>query len=283
MAEAVEMSGADAPVESGFETDAPSVPAGHLPPSAAQAGGGLGFLEGVEDAELRGWAANKGFPGLTEALESHRNLEKLLGSDKAPLPRDENDKEGWERIHKALGRPDDPAAYGLERLENVDPQFAGEAGNWFKEIGLNPKQAGVLAERWQAFVAGREAAERQRYEVTSAQEVAALQGEWGAAFDANVELARRAARQFGVHEALPALERALGAKGLMSFLHRVGSGLSEDSYEAGAPAKGFSLSPDQARARIDALKQDQAFGARYLARDAEATSEMERLHRIAFG
>ena len=256
------------------------------PEAGAPAEGGApsaSFLDGIKDAELRGWAANKGFPGLAEAMESHRNLEKLLGSDKAPLPRDEHDREGWERLYKTLGRPDDPAAYGLDRLEGVDPAFAGEAGGWFKEVGLNPKQAGVLAERWQSYVAGREAAERQRYEVASAQEVSALQGEWGGNFDGNVEMARRAARQFGVGEALPALERALGARGLLSFLHRVGSGLGEDRYEGGAPSKGFSLSPDQARSRIEALKQDTGFGARYLARDAEATAEMDRLHRIAFG
>jgi hypothetical protein len=132
-------------------------------------------------------------------------------------------------------------------------------------------------------VAGREGVEKQRYEVKSAQDVAALQGEWGQAFDGNIEMARRAARQFGVAEALPALERAMGSRALLSFLHRVGAGLGEDRYEGGAPAKGFSLSPDQARARIDSLKQDQGFGARYLARDAEATAEMDRLHRIAFG
>jgi hypothetical protein len=241
------------------------------------------FFDSLEDVGLRDWAANKGFPGLAEAMESHRNLEKLLGSEKLPMPRDDNDREGLERVYKALGKPDDPKAYGLDRLEGVDPGFAGEAGGWFQEAGLNPRQAGVLAERWQAFVTGREAVEQQRAQVKSAQDISALQGEWGGAFDANVELARRAARQFGVGEALPALEQALGSRGLIAFLHRVGSGLGEDSYETGAPARGFSLSPDQARARIDALKRDTGFGARYLARDAEATAEMDRLHRIAFG
>lgn len=242
-----------------------------------------GYLDGVGDADLKAWAQNKGFPGMEEALESHRNLEKLLGSEKLPLPRDEGDAAGLERIYKALGRPDDAAGYGLSEREGVDADFAGEAGGWFHKAGLSARQAGVLADRWQAYVQARDAAEQQRMQADGHRGIAELEAEWGGAFDANCELARRAARQFGVEDHLPALERALGAKGLMSFLQRVGTGLAEAAFEDGAPSRGFSLSPDQARARIEALKADRGFGARYLARDAEATAEMERLHRIAFG
>jgi hypothetical protein len=48
----------------------------------------------------------KGWRGPADMLTSYRALEKMLGSEKLPLPRDEADREGYERIYKALGRPE---------------------------------------------------------------------------------------------------------------------------------------------------------------------------------
>jgi hypothetical protein len=51
-----------------------------------------------------------------EALaKAHVNAVKLLGTDKVPLPKDENDAEGWERYYKAGGRPDKAEDYAIER------------------------------------------------------------------------------------------------------------------------------------------------------------------------
>ena len=48
----------------------------------------------------------KGWRGPADMLTSYRALEKMLGSEKLPLPRDEQDRDGYERVYKALGRPD---------------------------------------------------------------------------------------------------------------------------------------------------------------------------------
>lgn len=51
-----------------------------------------------------------------EALaKAHLNAVKLLGVDKVPIPKDENDTEGWDRFHKAGGRPDSHEGYQYER------------------------------------------------------------------------------------------------------------------------------------------------------------------------
>jgi len=51
--------------------------------------------------------------GLNKALESHANLEKLLGHEKVPIPKDANDVEGWNRFSKAMGIPDKAEGYKL--------------------------------------------------------------------------------------------------------------------------------------------------------------------------
>ena len=51
--------------------------------------------------------------GLNKELESHASLEKLLGHEKVPIPKDVNDVEGWNRFSKAMGIPDKAEGYGL--------------------------------------------------------------------------------------------------------------------------------------------------------------------------
>lgn len=122
-------------------------------------------------------------------LGSYRNLEKLLGSEKLPLPRDDNDREGHERVYKALGRPDTPDGYGLKAPAGGDQAFAGEAAKWFHEAGLSGRQAKAVADRFNAHVGQLDAAAEQHYRACSQQEADELRSEWGERFDANLRWA----------------------------------------------------------------------------------------------
>ena len=50
--------------------------------------------------------------GLTAAVTSHLELEKMLGGEKVPIPKGPDDKEGWQRYSKAMGVPVNPNEYG---------------------------------------------------------------------------------------------------------------------------------------------------------------------------
>ena len=66
------------------------------------------WLDGVQDTELREFIQNKGWNDPGEMAQGYRNLEKLVGGEKVPLPKGDTDNEGWERVYKALGRPAKP-------------------------------------------------------------------------------------------------------------------------------------------------------------------------------
>lgn len=76
---------------------------------------------------------------------------KLLGTDKVPIPKDENDSEGWERFYKAAGRPDEPDAYQFERPTEMPEgmEWDADAETHFRSLalanGLNQKQFEAIA------------------------------------------------------------------------------------------------------------------------------------------
>ena len=243
---------------------------------------GGGWTQELGDAEARAFAEAKGWRGPADMLGSYRNLEKLLGSEKLPLPRDDSDAEGHERVYKALGRPDTPDGYRLQVPAGGDQAFAGEASKWFHEAGLSGRQANALAERFNAHVGQVEAAAQQQYAARSQQDADELRAEWGERFEANVEMGRRAARQFGLEGGeVAAMERALGTRKLLTVLSKIGRGLGEDSFEGGDRPNAFRMSPEAARGRIEALKADKAWGARFLSGGADEKAEWNRLQRLA--
>jgi hypothetical protein len=250
----------------------------------APASGGPGdWTAGLDDEGARAFAQAKGWKSPADMLGSYRNLEKLVGSEKLPLPKDEGDRDGYDRIFKALGRPDGPDGYDLGVAEGADPAFAGEAAKWLHEAGLSTRQASALAERWNGYSAQAMAAHQKAQEISNAQEFGELRSEWGQRFDANLELGRRAARQFGLERGdLAGLENALGAKRMLTMLNRIGAGMAEDSFEGGgARGTSFRMSPQAARDRISLLKSDQAWSSRFLAAGADETAEWNRLQRLA--
>jgi hypothetical protein len=250
-----------------------------------QAGEGAGqghWLDGVADPELKAWAQNKNYPSVEEALSSQRSLEKLLGSEKLPMPKGPDDRDGWDRVYKALGRPDAPAGYGLDKLEGADPEFAGAAAEWFHRAGVSGKQGQALAEAFAGWSAERMAAETAERDRVSQAEMVALRREWGDGFETQTENARRAARVLDVDgRAMAAMEAALGTGRFLKMFATIGGHFAEDRFVGGEGSRGFAMSPGDARARIKALMTDKAWAQSYLEGDANKRAEMERLNRTA--
>ncbi len=237
--------------------------------------------------EVRGLVQNKGWQSPVDAIQSYSNLEKLLGADKAGrglvLPKDDAGADEWGQVYDRLGRPADPADYQLPIPEGGDPEFAQEAAKTFHELGLTAKQAQQLTEWFNGKSADAMSGQQNQMAESSEQQMNELQQEWGKDFDANIEAGRRAARQFGVgEEMLTKMENALGTKDMLKFFANVGKGVGEDSFVDGNSSGKFGVSPEAARVRINNLKSDPAWTAKYLAGDADAKSELERLMRAGY-
>ena len=240
------------------------------------------WWDNIEDSDLKGYVANKGWKDSTELARGYQNLEKLLGSEKLPMPKGDDDVEGWNKLYTKLGRPETPEGYGIKAAEGQDPTLANAAASKFHELGLTEKQGQALTNWWaeqsQGLLDAQSAAQAQ----SADQAIAELKNEWGNKYDENIELGRRAAREYGLDaDALGKIEGALGTKGLLDLMAKIGRGQGEAEF-IGQGKTSFGMSPEAARARIQALKGDAEWTQRYLKGDADARAELERLHRLGY-
>lgn len=238
--------------------------------------------------ELKEYVNTKGFKDPVSVLDSYRNLEKLRGVPQdrlIKLPESAEDT-GWADVYAKLGKPSTPEGYGIEVADGEDRGFADWAKSTFHKMNMTTDQAQGLLDSFNAYNEAVMAKESEDYgEIVKKQEMD-LRKDWGAAYHQNVANAQRAQREFGMpDEGVAALEKAIGFDGLMKFMNAVGSQIGEAAYVDGQRNGGFGeekLTPDQAKAKIQALKKDADFTSKYTSGDASAKEKMSRLHQMAY-
>lgn len=241
------------------------------------------WLEGVADPETLAWAGKKGWKTPGDALASHRELEKMLGGEKVPVPKDPNDKAAWDLFHKAAGRPETPDGYELSKVEGIDPEIAKEAAAAFHGAGMTPAQVKAALDLHGKQIAAQTSAADNAFMQQSAADQADLRKEWGINFDSRLEAGRRAAAAFGFDgETIAKLDRAIGTKALLTKFADIGAKLMEAPMRGDRTAEsdGF-LTKEGANARIAALKKDPEWAARWMNGGAREREELSRLQKIA--
>lgn len=237
--------------------------------------------------EVRGLVETKGWKSPEDVVQSYTNLEKMLGADKAGrglvLPKDDADQTEWDMVYDRLGRPKTPEEYNLPVPDGDTGQFAKIARDKFHELGITAKQAESLADWWNNQQSQMQNDMLNQQSQNTEMEMEVLKSEWGKSYDENIENARRAARTFNIDEqSLEKIEQALGTRDMLKMFADIGKSMSEDSFVDNTKASGFGTSPEAARVQLDRLKADSQWTAKYIAGDADARGEMERLMKIAY-
>jgi hypothetical protein len=241
------------------------------------------WYDAIEDGDLKGYVQNKGWKDPVELANGYRNLEKLLGGEKLPMPKGDDDAEGWARVYDSLGRPKSADEYKLPVPEGDTGEFAKMAASKFHELGLTGKQAQSLAawynERGTEMMGQVQQQSAQKTEA----DISGLKSEWGQAWDENIELGRRAAREYGLDQtSLSKIEQAIGTADLLKLMSRIGRGQTEHTFEGGKSTTSFGMTPEAARERIGALRNDSEWATKYMSGNADAQAEMQRLMRLAY-
>lgn len=228
--------------------------------------------EAANDAVAGGWpedlppelarAAAK-FATPAAALKSYVELERRLGRA-VVVPDAEADETERRRFHRRLGVPDRPEDYpvafpGAAPDQAVAPDIAERRSGFLAAMQAAGAPPAVVqaALDWFGTETGSLARARDGLAAQAEAEAeAGLRADWGAGFDRNLVLARRALQRFGPEEAAGLAETPLGNggrlgshPGFLRLLHSVGAGLLEDQALIGQPEPaGQAL-----RERIDAL------------------------------
>lgn len=152
--------------------------------------------------------------------KSYVNLERMLGGEKVPIPKD-GDQEAWDRFYKAGGRPDAPEQYGFKAPEKLPEgvQYSAEldkqlAGIFHKQ-GLNSKQAAGVREELMGIVSKgalesleKVKADQQANEAAIQKAEETLKSEWGSAYEARMRVAGAAIREHLRPEFIALLEES---------------------------------------------------------------------------
>lgn len=284
--------GGDPPLSGAAQlvTPPPAPPA----PAPAPPGGGT-WYDGFKDAATKEWLKNynNAYPDAESVALKALNLEKFIGADKAGrgvvVPKADAKPEEWKAFwSKVGGVPEKADGYKLPETLAKDA-LAGKFREYAHSIGMPPQffegALGFLSKELEAFKVG----DAQDFSKASEADLLTLKDEWkGIEYDKNVELARRAAKQFVPHKTgeeltatLSKIEGALGTAQFMRLWASIGGAMSEHGFvvgEGGGGGGGMTL--ESAKIRVKELQADKAWGAKFSAGDADAKAEWDKLHKI---
>lgn len=226
---------------------------------------------------------DQGWKSTDDILKSFKLLkethDKISNGQGLVMPHDEDDKEGYEAVYKALGRPDDPSGYGFPETEDpIGNDFTKSLTGAMYEAGLSKGQAGKLAEAYTAWATKLQAQQEAEFQAEVDAVTASIKPE-------QLEAARRGMRFFGFQgeelaEKSALLEKALGPATAVEMFAMLGRKLGEDRMVSEVDA--FNVSGSAAQSRIDQKLSDPGFYKRYMSGEQSALDEINRLYeRVA--
>jgi hypothetical protein len=208
------------------------------------------------------YVQNKGWTDPAGVIKSYMGAEKLIGRDPSTLitlPR-ADDPAGFRAVFSKLGMPDTADKYDLPMPKDANPAYATWAKETFHKVGLTAAQAKELTAANNDYYAKAQVAAEADYQRELTTQKATLLGEWKGGYERMMNAAQTAVHALGfTGDMVDMLESKMGYAGVMKFFAGLGQKLGgEDGFETGSGAPGFSgtLTPDEAKAQIAAMKID---------------------------
>lgn len=250
----------------------------------------------ITDPEIKGYVENRGLTAKTpleaflETAKAHRAAEAHLGvpADRLlRLPADQN-PDAWRDVWGRLGAADKPDGYDLSSVKradgtDIDPEFAAVLRNTAAANHVTKEAAVKIAADLTAFQEAQAKSQAEAAARADTEARAALKTSWGANYEANLDIARRAVRALGgTQDQIDALEKAVGFDKVMGFLLNAGEKMGEASYVTGSnPGPNMPRTREAAQERIDALKNDREWLERWGNGGANEAAELAALMRQA--
>lgn len=238
-------------------------------------------FEGLSE-ENKSFVANKGFKSYDDVVTSYINLEKYQGvpADKILKLPDENNADEVNAFYNKLGRPEKAEDYKFEIADGQDDSIAKAIAPELFKAGLSQKQAAAIYKTL-------EAAKIEQGKAAEAAAVKAeedLKSEWGTNYDNNLKAAQQAAKIAGVTaEQIEALQKATDYKTVMNMFKNLASKFGEDALRGAGDNKQtrFTLTPQQAREKIEQLKTNKDWVQKISSGDKAALQEYDELTKLA--
>ncbi|HEV2530950.1 hypothetical protein [Phenylobacterium sp.] len=227
------------------------------------------------------------------------NLEQRYGIDPArriDLPADPEDAEGMKAVYAKLGMPEKPDGYGFkldDKATDADKGLVGAFGETAHKLGLSVKQAQGLMEFMGTQVAADQEAATAALAERATAGKAALEKEFGQAFEPRLREIRGLVEKYGDPELAEAVkgDNIHGYPNLAKLLGKLVERMAEPGAAGGqsgdADTGARAMTPAQARAAVQSLNADPVKGKALTDKDhpqhAAVVAERSRLLAMADG
>ena len=231
----------------------------------------------------------------TEAIgKSYMNLESMrnVPDDNLFNISTDMDDETRNKVFTAMGRPEAADKYSYAPSETDNEELVGSLKESAHRLGLTDKQVNGLMPDINNTIIELANAHNEQAQSLNNEGLTALQKEWGGAWEANKNMAIRAAEHFGINDEMQTAIRDSGNSGaFLKALNQMGGLMAEGAMAGMSPQSGSAamgiMTPQDAQAEINSKMADPDFKARYLSQDYNtriaASKELEVFRKAAVG
>jgi len=221
--------------------------------------------EAANDPSLRDFKSPDDF------YKSYKSQQDMIGRKGILVPPDNAKQEDVDKFHNQLGRPEKAEGYKLSPVENlhksisITPESIGGYQRLAHKHGLSQKQADGLNKDYIEALSNA-AVENDRLEKEFMQSTEnSLRKEWGANYEATKSRVAKAVLKAGGEDALTRMGGVDGIGNdpiILGMLGRLVSKMGEDSINSiviengGGDNSGGNETPDQAKAKLESMKND---------------------------
>lgn len=222
--------------------------------------------------------------------KSYVHAQRMVGRDKIAIPQEGAEQMEWDEFYNRLGRPEQYSFEQPQLAEGMeyDSNMEGRMKEIMHSAGLSQSQAAALHKGYMEYINGQGEELSKGREMQRSEWHNELRRDFGKAFDESVDLAQRAAREFGGDSFLSWLdESGMGDHPMMvKMFAKIGKSMGEGVINEGGTRRDFMMTPDSARQEIARLQRDPNFMGQYSRSDvdghAEALAKMQRLYEFAY-
>ena len=221
--------------------------------------------------------------------KSYIHAQKMVGTDKISLPTENATPEEMNAFYDRLGRPKEYEFTKAELPEGMDynEDMEKQMKALMHSAGLTNKQANDLNNGYLKYMSEQFTNQKTADENQKAEWYKTLKTDLGKAFDEQVDLSQRAARELGGDDFLTWLDNTGQGNNPMfvKMFAKVGQMMAEAGAEPGKP-QSFVMTPESARAEIARLQRDPNFMEQYNNKETdghkEAVKKFGRLFEYAY-
>ena len=269
--------------------DPPANPAGNPPVNPANPAAPL-WYDSIQDPAIKELMQQKRYDDPQSLATAYYHANRMISGDRViTLPGADAKPEDWDAIYTKMGRPAKADDYQFKFPDGTKPDenMVTFAKNMFHTLGLDPTRAQKGVDMWEAWAKEQTAKISDATTRQEAADLEALKQPFGQAWDGMIDAGKKAISALQLPPVVTdALDKSMGTPAVLQLMAEIGKRLGEGTFvpaqQGGDVTTPESMTPAQAKTRIETLRSDADFQARYNdkrnPRHKEAVEELQRLY-----